>query len=322
MSKTVLTPLTQVLNDGILTRTELKAFMRRSNGPALRNLAAWVVLLCSTTALIYVTKNTLWFWPMMFVQGIIIVHHFSLQHECVHYTAFKTRWLNNLIGNICGVIIILPHQYFRYEHCDHHTYTQVPGQDPELIELPKSITGYLAYLSAVPYWRVKFGSIFRNAAGIFNDAERSFIPSDVRPSLVWEARTYLLVYCLIGVSSVLAGWTGALWYWLIPLFLGEPVMRFIRMTEHVGKPAIKSMKENTRTTYVFRPAQFLCWNMNYHAEHHYASSVPFHALPRLHETLKTVISVEPRGYWGAHVDILEQLLGKRPRADLIREANE
>ena len=82
------------------------------------------------------------------------------------------------------------------------------------------------------------------------------------------------------------------------------------------------MKENTRTTYVFRPAQFLCWNMNYHAEHHYASSVPFHALPRLHEKLKTVISVEARGYWGAHVDILEQLLGKRPRADLIREANE
>ena len=101
MSKTVLTPLTQVLNEGILTRTELKAFMRRSNGPALRKLAVWIALLSSTTALIYVTGDTLWIWPMMFVHGIVIVHHFSLQHECVHYTAFKTIWINNNIRNIC-----------------------------------------------------------------------------------------------------------------------------------------------------------------------------------------------------------------------------
>jgi fatty acid desaturase len=44
-----------------------------------------------------------------------------------------------LIGNICGFLIILPHQQFRHEHCDHHTYTQHKGQDPELIELPKSL---------------------------------------------------------------------------------------------------------------------------------------------------------------------------------------
>ncbi|GIS91143.1 MAG: hypothetical protein CM1200mP20_11840 [Pseudomonadota bacterium] len=152
MRKTVLTPLTQVLNDGILTEQNLK-FHAPVKGPRIAKPCCLGRALVQHNRAHLLTKNTLWFWPMMFVQGIIIVHHFSLQHECVHYTAFKTRWLNNLIGNICGVIIIPPHQYFRYEHCDHHTYTQVPGQDPELIELPKSITGYLAYLSAVPYWR-------------------------------------------------------------------------------------------------------------------------------------------------------------------------
>jgi len=45
-----------------------------------------------------------------------------------------------LIGNICGFLIILPHQQFRHEHCDQHTYTQHKGQDPELIELPKSLS--------------------------------------------------------------------------------------------------------------------------------------------------------------------------------------
>ena len=88
------------------------------------------------------------------------------------------------------------------------------------------------------------------------------------------------------------------------------------MTEHVGRPNIFDMKENTRTNLVSKPLQFLCWNMNYHAEHHYASSVPFYALPELHKKLKDVIYIEPRGYLGAHIDILSQLTGRKPRSDL------
>ena len=48
--------------------------------------------------------------------------------------------------------------------------------------------------------------------------------------------------------------------------------------------------------------------MNYHAEHHYVSSVPFHALPRLHEKLKDHIYVERGGYLAAHRDILRQIM--------------
>jgi fatty acid desaturase len=47
--------------------------------------------------------------------------------------------------------------------------------------------------------------------------------------------------------------------------------------------------------------------MNYHAEHHYVPLVPYHTLPRLHEKLRDHIHVEPRGYLGAHIDILSQI---------------
>jgi fatty acid desaturase len=97
--------------------------------------------------------------------------------------------------------------------------------------------------------------------------------------------------------------------------LGEPVMRAIRLTEHVGRPNVDDMKENTRTSLVSGPMRFLCWNMNYHAEHHYAASVPFHALPKLHDKLRGYVYVEERGYLGAHVDIISQLLGRKPRSD-------
>ncbi len=310
----VLTPITQAINEGAITRRELRQLMSRSDKPALLRLALWLPLVFFTGYLIHLSIDTRWFIPAMFVHGIVLVHHFSLQHECVHYTAFKTRWLNDLVGNVCGLIIMLPNRFFRYEHCDHHTYTQRHGHDPEMIVLPASVKGYLWYLSSVPYWRAKISELYRHSIGHINNAEKKFIPKEERRTIVLEARLMALFYVCIGVYSVIQGWSAPLWYWLVPVVLGEPVMRAIRMTEHVGRPTVGDMKVNTRSNRVSMPWQFLCWNMNYHAEHHYASSVPFHALPLLSNKLGSHVYTENRGYVGAHIDMLAQIVGRKPRA--------
>ena len=311
----VRTPITQAMEEGALTRRELKALMKRSDRPALIRAAGILATLAVTSALIWAALGTWWVLPAMFAQGIVIVHFFSLQHECVHYTAFKTRKLNDIAGNICGYVIILPNQQFRYEHCNHHTFTQLKGQDPELIELPISVWKYLWYISSVPYWRAKFGQIIRNASGRLNDDDRTFLTKYEAPIIIREARIMVGFYAAVLILCIAMGWTWPLWFWIFPLFLGEPVMRAIRLTEHVGRPNVDDMKENTRTSLVSWPAQMLSWNMNYHAEHHYAASVPFHALPDLHKKLQGFVYVEERGYLGAHIDIIKQLIGKKPRSD-------
>ncbi len=316
MTSAVRTPITQAMNQGALTRRELKALMTRSDRPAILRVVGILALLAVTSSLIWLAYDSWWIFPAMFAQGVVIVHFFSLQHECVHYTAFKTRKLNDIFGNICGLVIILPNQQFRYEHCNHHTYTQLKGQDPELIELPISVWKYLWYISSVPYWRNKFSQVFRNAAGRLNEEDRSFISKHEAPIIIREARLMLVFYAAVLLVCLAFGWTGPLWFWTIPLFMGEPVMRAIRLTEHVGRPNVDDMKENTRTSLVSWPSQFLSWNMNYHAEHHYAASVPFHALPKLHKKLRDYVYIEKRGYLGAHLDIIQQLIGRKPRSDM------
>ena len=311
----VLTPITQAINEGVLTRRELKELMRRSNVPGLIHLAVWLVAIVGTGTLVWQAIGTWWVIPAMFLHGVLMVHHFSLQHECCHYTAFKSRWLNEVIGNYCGFVIMIPNKFFRYEHCDHHTYTQITGRDPELIELPISLGKYLEYVSSIPYWRAKFGELGRHCVGQLSAAETRFIPREEHKAVFLESRVMVFLYASIFVASVYFDWWGVLWYWWLPVFMGEPVMRAIRMTEHVGRPNVRDMKENTRTNLVTMPMRFLCWNMNYHAEHHYASSVPFYALPKLHRKLKGYVHVERRGYLGAHIDIVEQIFGRRPRAD-------
>ncbi len=315
MTQNVLTPITQALNDGVLTRSELKALMQRSDRPAFIHLALWLLLLTGTGTLIWMSMGTFWIWPAMFLHGIVLVHHFSLQHECVHYTVFRTRWLNDVAGNICGFVIMLPHRFFRYEHCDHHTYTQLHGEDPEMIPLPSSLGGYLWYISSIPYWRTKFTELGRHILGRLSADEMRFIPKEEHRTVFLEARIMALGYITILVACIAFNWWAPVWYWWLPVILGEPVMRAIRMTEHVGRPMTRDMKENTRTNLVSWPIRFLCWNMNYHAEHHYASSVPYHALPKLHRILDGYIHVEKRGYLGAHIDILRQLTGRTPRVD-------
>ena len=315
MAGEVRTPITQAMSEGALTRRELKALMTRSDRPALLRLGGVLSVLGATSLLVWMAYDSWLIWPAMFLQGIVIVHFFSLQHECVHYTAFKTRKLNDIAGNLCGLAIILPNQQFRYEHCNHHTFTQLKGKDPELIELPISVWRYLWYVSSVPYWKAKFSQIVRNAMGRVNDEDRTFLTKHEIPTIVREARLMVAFYASVLVVSIALGWAWPVWFWFVPLFLGEPVMRAIRLTEHVGRPNVDDMKENTRTSMVSKLSQFLCWNMNYHAEHHYAASVPFHALPKLHDKLDGYVYVEERGYLGAHIDIIRQLTGRKPRSD-------
>ncbi len=314
MTSPIVTPLTQALAEGKLSREELKQFMRRSDGPALRRLVLWVGLLAATAASTALAWNSWLIWPAMLLHGTVLAHHFALQHECVHYTAFRTRWVNDLVGQLCGIVIMLPHRFFRYEHCDHHTHTQHHDKDPEMIAMPGTFGEYIWYLSAVPYWRSKFAEIFRHATGRLSEAERKFVPRAERKAVFSDARRMLAIYAAMFLGMAMTGWWNLLWFWIVPLFLGEPVMRFVRMAEHVGRPAVAQMSENTRTNLVSAPWRFLCWNMNYHAEHHYVASVPFHALPRLHEKLKEHVHVERNGYLGAHRDILRQIIRRAPAA--------
>ncbi len=317
MPDPVLTPITQAMKEGALTRQELKSLMQRSDRPALVHLGIFIAVLGCTGGLIFLASGTWWLLPAMILHGVVLVHLFALQHECVHYTAFRTRRLNDIFGNLCGFAIFLPHQFFRYEHCDHHTYTQIHGRDPELIVLPISLKRYLWYVSSIPFWSQKFKEVGLHACGRVSLAEEAFVPRDVRKTIVLEARMMLLAYSSLAVLCMLTGWQGPIWYWWLPLLLGEPLMRMIRMSEHVGRPNNRDMTVNTRTNIVSLPWRFLAWNMNYHAEHHYASSVPFHALPRLHRKLTGFIHVEQRGYLGAHIDILTQIFHPRLRLGTV-----
>ncbi|MBU3737826.1 MAG: fatty acid desaturase, partial [Rhodoferax sp.] len=74
------------------------------------------------------------------------------------------------------------------------------------------------------------------------------------------------------------------------------------MAGHAGRPARFDLLVNTRSSLVSGPWRFIAWNMNFHAEHHLAPQMPFHALPKLHQLVAERIPVG-KGYRAAHGEI-------------------
>lgn len=276
---------------------------RKSNRQGLLHLAGHWGLIVVLGGLIAARVP---YWPvLMLPQGILIVFLFTLLHETSHRTVFATAWLNKAVAWICGFLIILPPEWFRQFHFDHHRYTQDPEKDPELLTpKPATLGQYLIHVTGLPVWFGHLKTVLRNASG--RDAGH-FIPGPDRGKIAWEARIMVLLYAAIAAASLAAGSAVPVFIWLAPLLLGQPFLRLYLLAEHGGCPYGPDMLENSRTTHTTWLVRKLAWNMPFHAEHHSLPGVPFHRLPQFHALIKEHLKVTEDGYIRFHRHFTEGL---------------
>lgn len=238
-------------------------------------------------------------WPALLLpQGILIVFLFTLLHEAVHRTAFRSPWLNRWTARICGFLIFLPVEWFRCFHFAHHRHTQDPESDPELATpKPATTLQYAIHMSGLPVWRSQAATLIANATGRGDDA---FVPASARTKIRDEARGMLAAYAVIAGLSVLAGSAEPVYVWILPLLLGQPFLRLYLLAEHGRCPFVADMLDNSRTTHTSRLVRWLAWNMPYHCEHHSFPAVPWHRLPALHAMMRDHLRQTENGYARFH----------------------
>ena len=280
----------------IIGRGRLSGFVKRRDGPGLAFAVAHAALIVATGWLAWRALGTAWVVPAAVLHGIVIVHLFAPFHESTHYTAFRSRWLNTAAGWLTGLVLMLPPTVFRFQHTAHHRYTQDIERDPQMIPVGEHRWGFLYYASGVPYFRGILSALFRHPAGRLNAAELRDVPAAMRGVVVREARIFWCVYLLLAAVSVhFESWL-AVQLWLVPRVVGEPLMRVIRMSEHVGCARVPSMLENTRTVFTNTPLRLLAWNMAYHTAHHALPQAPFFRLGALDAVLRDHVVETRDGY--------------------------
>jgi len=282
-------------------RSDLHALMARSDGPALRQALVHFGVLLVTGTLLWRLRGTLWAAPLFVAHAYVLVFLFCVFHETAHRTAFRTRWLNTLVGSIAGFLTFWPYRNYRVYHWEHHRFTQDPARDPELFfRKPASRSAWLFVLTGIPNALRRIGDILRLAGG---RADRPWMSAPERRPLVREARAYLAVYLLVAGVSVLVG-SPALWLvWIAPWIVGQAFLRPYLLAEHTACATTRDCLENTRTTLTVPLVKLFAWNMPYHAEHHAYPAVPFHALPALHAHVRTRIEHLEPGYVAATITV-------------------
>lgn len=294
-----------------LSRKQLKELMRRKDGPAIRDTAIWLLGLAVSGALAYRFWGTWARIPFFALYGVLYGSASdSRWHECGHGTAFKTRWMNDVVYHLACFMIMREPTIWRWSHTRHHTDTIIVGRDPEIITpRPPDILGLLLNVIALKNTYSFFGKLLLHASGRLDAQESTFIPQMERVKVYLVARIYLAIFALVPLACLATRSILPAMFVGLPSLYGGWLALYFGGTQHMGLAEdVLDHRLNSRTVYMNPFFRFVYWNMNYHVEHHMFPMVPYHALPALHEAVKRDCPTPYASTLAAYQEILPTLV--------------
>ena len=311
-----------------IDKKELKALMRRSDRPGLIYLGSWLALIAVTGTLVLWFVGTWWMVPaLLLYSGLFAVSAYALSHECAHGTAFRTRWLNELVFWFTSLLYYEEPLHRRYSHASHHTHTWIKGEDNQMpyAATPLTFWGWIEEILGLGLYWHQTKMFVLHSFGIFSNDVKRVTPKSELPRMKRTTQIYVAIYLGFTATSVWFGWLWPLWLIVIPRVLGGPIMNAFILMQHVemaeNQPNILQSTRSFRTNWFF---QFLYFNMNHHIEHHLYPTVPFHALPELSGALNDQLPEPDAGFLSTHWEILKitirRSLGRDDRSTKIRQA--
>jgi fatty acid desaturase len=294
-----------------IPRKRMKELMRRSDQPALRDTAIWLGAMTLSGAL------GAWFWsswlaaPFFLGYGVLYGSASdSRWHERGHGTAFRTRWMNDVVYHIASFMIMREPTVWRWSHARHHTDTLIVGRDPEIVAMrPPRLARILANFFGLVDALLACHHMLLHAGGRLTAEERTLIPEAEQPKVFLIARVWLAIYAAtvalcFAMGSILPAMLIGL-----PRLYGAWHHVLTGLTQHAGLAEdTLDHRLNSRTVHMNRVSRFVYWNMNYHVEHHMFPMVPYHALPALHEEMRVDCPPAYDGLWAAYREIVPAIL--------------
>jgi fatty acid desaturase len=293
---------------------KLKELLAKSDLLGTLRVGSHLGVLALSSAALMLSWGTLWAIPAFMIQGTLINFLYAGQHELSHWTVFRTKWPNELLGRVFGFILLFPRDFDLVQHYAHHRFTANWQRDGELARPRYTLSRYLLWMSGISYWYTRVWRIVRFSLGIITEP---YVPADRKAAVVREARWHLAGYAAIALLSIALRSTLALELWLLPMLVMKPVHQLQNIIEHLGLPHVNSITENTRSTRTNALMRWLAWNMQYHTAHHAFPGVPCYRLPELHRQIFDSQGRQPptMTYFGFQRAVLRAFRHGRSEAD-------
>lgn len=201
---------------------------------------------------------------------------FVLHHDCMHGSAFRSDFLNRLMGRMYALTFTMTFSVNRQTHMRHHAYISDPERDPdeyyfsgELWQIGPRIWRYYEWYTRIALTR--YGKKIRNIVLTEQALNVAF----------WAAVHVALFQAGAGIKALYL-------FWLPMVVVAGIINPITRGYEHApitlypkGDPRRLDMSRNSIT--IANPfLGWLCANITYHVEHHAYPRCPFFNLQKLH----------------------------------------
>jgi len=293
-----------------IDREVMRRLMQRNDSLASLHIASWLAALLVTGWAGHEAWGTWWAIPVFAVYGVLYGSMSdSRWHECGHRTAFRTKWLNDVVYFVASFMVFREPESWRWSHARHHSDTIIVGRDNEIsfkrnVSILRNVSEMIGIVG-VPSELMK---LMRNALNVFPADQRDYQPAETFKSSKWASRTYLAVIALVIGLAIGMRTFEPLMFAVLPSFYGRFYMVVLGVTQHAGLAEdVTDHRLNTRTVYMNGLNRWIYWNMNYHIEHHMYPSVPFHQLRNLHEVVKSQLPTPYPSLWSALKEALPAL---------------
>lgn len=245
--------------------------------------------------------------PAIPLLGLLYAHLVELQHECLHEHAYRQRWLNRLVGFLCGIPMMSSYWHYKYEHLRHHAYLGTP-QNHEFFnyrfEGLGSVRGFLRACFHLGRYLDVFANIGRGLAGRTN-------PRVTKPVAARKIRTEYLAFAAVLAAAIAFTAVTASPYlafvWVIPaLLIAEPTHFLVELPEHFGlnTQSDPNVLSNTRTVHGGRFGKWYTNGNDLHTAHHFHQGVPMAQVPKLHTVIADRVETVEPSYWSFYRNVI------------------
>jgi beta-carotene hydroxylase len=245
------------------------------------NLAVWL----SLWPLVFMGIIPLWIGFIIATLNLMLSYlpSHEAQHDIIAKPGTELRWLNQLVGHLSTIPLVLPYRVAKLTHMEHHKHANDPALDPDISS------------AASGPWGSIWGTIQSNqprAKGGFN-AYAGALERLGRKDVLFDGILFNLAFYSILIALAWNGYAieAALVWWL-PRHIALIYIRFyLSWAPH--HPAMQ--KGRYRDTRSFRSilGNIGSMGMQYHIVHHLHPRIPLYRTPRAYWEMKPIL--EARG---------------------------
>lgn len=226
-----------------------------------------------------------------------------LMHDASHHGVFKSKRLNNIIGNWLGAYPVFQDVIkYRDYHLQHHLNTGL-DEDPDLLltrgypsnrksmvrKFTRDLTGQTGIKAFIGMMMMQLGYLEFNLGNKVNrvsqkDRSWSDFFKRIYTHLSGPFMAQILIFLILYYT--LSGWLYLLWIGAY-LTTFQLCIRVRAIAEHSMVEDPTNPHRNTRTTKANWIEQlfFAPYHVNYHVEHHMMMAVPPYNLPKMHKLI-------------------------------------